>query len=147
LIATLFGKQTLAWRERRGYLSTPPAPLPPPATSNEAHDEQEQYGADGGVDDCTDQSAPEMDPELGQQPASDKGAQDSDDNVADDSESGPLHDLAGEPAGNEANKQYDQQAFARHVHLVTSRFAREGSITNWLAAVCIKLTSWLHHGR
>jgi hypothetical protein len=21
-----------------------------------------------------------------------------------------------------------------------------GSITDWLAAVCIKLTSWLHHG-
>jgi hypothetical protein len=66
-----------------------------------------------------------MDAELGQQPASNKGTQDSNDKVADDSESGPLHDLPGEPAGNEANKQYDQQAFARHVHLVTSRFARE----------------------
>jgi hypothetical protein len=62
---------------------------------------------------------------LGQQPASEKGAQDSDDKVADESEAGPLHDLAGEPAGNEANKQDDQQAFTRHVHLVTSRFARE----------------------
>ena len=58
------------------------------------------------------------------------------------SEAGPLHDLAGEPAGNEADKQYDQQAFTRHVHLVTSRFARGGSITNWLADVCIKLTNW-----
>ena len=46
-------------------------------------------------------------------------------NVADEFEAGPLHDLASEPAGNKANKQYDQQAFARHVHLVTSRFARE----------------------
>ena len=64
-------------------------------------------------------------PSWGSNQASDKGADDSDDNVADDSEAGPLHDLAGEPAGNEANKQYDQQAFARHVHLVTSRFARE----------------------
>jgi hypothetical protein len=100
--------------------------LPAPSTtSNEAHDQQEQYGTDSGVDDCTDQSGPEMDAELGQQPASDKGTQDSDDKVADESEAGPLHDLAGEPAGNEADKQYDQQAFARHVHLVTSRFARE----------------------
>jgi hypothetical protein len=100
--------------------------LPPPsAASNEAHDEQEQYGTDCGVDDCADQSGPDMDPELWQQPASNKGTQDSDDKVADESEAGPLHDLAGEPAGNEANKQYDQQAFARHVHLVTSRFARE----------------------
>ena len=84
--------------------------------------------------------------ELGQQPASDKGAQDSDDEVADESEAGPLHDLAGEPAGNEADKQYDQQAFARHVHLVTSRFAREEASQTGCAAVCIKLTSWLHHG-
>jgi hypothetical protein len=57
-----------------------------------------------------------------------------------------LHDLAGEPAGNEANKQYDQQAFARHVHLVTSRFAREEASQTGLLDVCIKLTSWLHHG-
>jgi hypothetical protein len=57
-----------------------------------------------------------------------------------------LHDLAGEPAGNEADKQYDQQAFARHVHLVTSRFAREGASQTGSAAVCIELISWLHHG-
>ena len=36
----------------------------------------------------------------------------------------PCDDLAGKPAGNEADKQYDQQAFARHVHLVTSRVSR-----------------------
>ena len=62
------------------------------------------------------------------------------------SEAGPLHDLAGEPAGNEADKQYDQQAFARHVHLVTSRFAREEPSQTGSAAVCTKLTSWLHNG-
>ena len=70
-------------------------------------------------------TGPEMDAELGQQPATNKGAQDSDDKIADESEAGPLHDLAGEPAGNEPDKQYDQQAFARHVHVVTSRLARE----------------------
>jgi hypothetical protein len=120
--------------------------LPSPSASNEAHDQQEQYGTDGGVDDGADQSSPKTDSELGQQPASDKGAQDSDDKVADESEAGPLHDLAGEPAGNEADKQYDQQAFARHVHVVTSRLAPRGSITSWLAGVCIKLTNWLCHG-
>jgi hypothetical protein len=100
--------------------------LPPPsATTNEAHDEQEKYGPDGGVEDCSDQSGSEMDAEFGQQPASNKGTQDSDDKITDESEAGPLHDLAGEPAGDEANKQDDQQAFTRHVHLVTSRFARE----------------------
>jgi len=49
----------------------------PSAASNEAHDQQEQYGADGGVDDGADQSGPKMDAELRQQPASNKGAQDS----------------------------------------------------------------------
>ena len=49
-----------------------------------------------------------MDTELGQQPAPDKRTQDPDDDVADDSEAGPLHDLAGEPAGDEAKKQDDQ---------------------------------------
>jgi hypothetical protein len=97
----------------------------PSAASNEAHDQQEQYGTDGGVDDCTDQSGPKTDAELGQQPASNKGAQDSDDKVADESEAGPLHDLASKPAGYEANEQDDQQAFARHVHLMTSGFDRE----------------------
>jgi hypothetical protein len=66
--------------------------------------------------------------------------------VADESEAGSPHDLAGEPAGNEANKQYDQQAFTRHVHLVTSRFCPRESITKRLAAFCIKLTSRLRHG-
>jgi hypothetical protein len=121
--------------------------LPAPSTAtNEAHDEQEQYGTDGGVEDCTDQSGSEMDTELGQQPTSDKGTQDSDDKVTDESEAGPSHDLAGEPAGNEANKQYDQQAFARHVHFSDLVVCPGGSITNWLAAVCIKLTSWPDHG-
>jgi hypothetical protein len=41
---------------------------------------------------------------LEQQPASSNGTQDSDDKVADESEAGHLHDLAGEPAGNEADK-------------------------------------------
>jgi type IV secretory pathway VirB10-like protein len=126
LIATLLPNQTLPRHGRRSYLSTPPAPLPSPSTaSNEAHDEQQQYGTDGRVDDGTDQSGPKMDAELGQQPASDKGTQDSDDKVADESEAGPLHDLASKPAGYEANEQDDQQAFARHVHLMTSGFDRE----------------------
>ena len=41
-----------------------------------------KYGADRGTDDGTDQSCTKMDPELGQQPASDKGAHDPDNKVA-----------------------------------------------------------------
>jgi hypothetical protein len=76
----------------------------PSATAKEAHNEQKQYGTDRGVDDGTDQSRTEMDPELGQQPASDKGAHDPDNEVAKKSEAGPLNDLASEPACNEADK-------------------------------------------
>jgi hypothetical protein len=61
-----------------------------------------------------------MDPELGQQPASDQGTQQSDDKVADEPEAGSLHELTRQPAGNETHKQDDQQALARHVHISTS---------------------------
>jgi hypothetical protein len=84
----------------------------PSAASNEAHDEQEQNGADGGVDDGTDQSGPEMDPELGQQPASDQGTQEPDDKIAHKPKTGPLHELARQPTRNETHKQDDQQALA-----------------------------------
>jgi hypothetical protein len=101
-------------------LSPPPASLPSPAAANEAHDEQKQYGTYCGVDNCIDQSGPEMDAELGQHPASDQGTQQSDDKVADEPKAGSLHELARQPAGNETHKQDDQQALARHVHISTS---------------------------
>ena len=83
--------------------------MPPrSAAVNEAHDEQKQHGTYGGVDDCIDQSGPEMDAELGQQPASDQGTQEADDKVADEPEAGSLHELARQPAGNETHKQDDQ---------------------------------------
>jgi hypothetical protein len=63
-----------------------------------------------------------MDAQLRQQPASDKGAQYPDNEVTDDSKTGPLHDLTRQPACNETDKQYDQQAFARHIHCDTSAF-------------------------
>ena len=76
----------------------------PSAATNQAHDDQKQDGTDGGVEDGADQPGSEMDTELRQQPASDKGAQDSDDDVADDSETGPLHDLAAsQPATRPTN--------------------------------------------
>ena len=70
-----------------------------------------------------------MDAELGQQPAPDEGADDSDDEIADDPEPGALHDLTGQPPGNQADEQYDEKAFARHVHFVPFRI-RPDSRTN-----------------
>jgi hypothetical protein len=35
----------------------------------------------------------------------------------DNPEPGALHNLTGQPSGNEADHQYDQETFTRHVHL------------------------------
>jgi hypothetical protein len=61
--------------------------------------------------------------ELRQEPAADEGACDSDEEVADDPETGALHDLARQPSGNEADHQYDQQTFTRHVHVLVLQLA------------------------
>jgi hypothetical protein len=39
-----------------------------------------------------------------------------------------LHDLAGQPARNSANQQYDQQTFSRYMHSGFLRLTRFGSI-------------------
>jgi hypothetical protein len=84
---------------------------------DEPQDEQQQNGADRGVDDRRDHPASEMDTELRQQPAPDEGADDPNDHIADESKAGPSYDLAGQPSGNETDQQDDEKAFARHVHV------------------------------
>jgi hypothetical protein len=54
--------------------------------------------------------------EPGQRPAADERPEDSDDEVADNTETGPLHDLTCQPAGDETDEQDDEKAFAGHVH-------------------------------
>jgi hypothetical protein len=100
--------------------TTAPSASPSTATAEKQYHEEQQYRADGGVDDRADDTAAEMDAELGQQPTAYKGTQDTDDQIADDPESGPAYDLTGQPAGDESHEQYDQEAFARHIHLATS---------------------------
>jgi hypothetical protein len=118
-----FSRQTHEPLPRRGHGSPPtaaPSASPSTATAEKPHHEEQQYRTDGGVDDRADDTAAEMDAEPGQQPTAYKGAQDTDDQIADDPESGPAHDLTGQPACNETYEQYDQEAFARHIHLATS---------------------------
>ena len=80
-----------------------------------------------------------MNAELRQQPASDKRTNNPDKEIADEPKTSALDDLAREPAGHEADKQDDQQAFARHIHIVTSAVGPIGSITGSSASVCIEL--------
>jgi hypothetical protein len=56
-----------------------------------------------------------MDAELRKQPAPDEGAHDSNEEIAEEPKPGALHDLAGQPSGNEADQQDDEETFARHV--------------------------------
>jgi hypothetical protein len=61
-----------------------------------------------------------MDADLGQQPIADEGTHDPEDQVTNDPETRTSHDLAGQPACNDAHEQYYQQAFIRHMHCLTS---------------------------
>jgi len=98
--------------------TSPPISSPSPSTSatNEPDDQQQDQRADGGVDDRCNDARAKMNAELRKQPTADEGANDADDDISDDPKPGAMDDLTGQPSGNEANHQYDQQTFTRHVH-------------------------------
>jgi hypothetical protein len=96
--------------------TTAPSAAPPTASADQQHDEEQQYRADGSVHDRADDAVAKMDAEPRQQPTADKGAQDTDNQITDDPKSGPSYDLTRQPAGDETYEQYDQEAFARHIH-------------------------------
>src|ERR1700730_2792050 len=100
------------------FPSAPPAPSPPASPAAAAPDEpenqQEQHRADRGVDDRSDNTHPNVDAELRQQPVADEGPYDSDDEVADDPIPGTAHDMAGQPSGNDADQQDDEETFTGH---------------------------------
>src|SRR5947209_5227545 len=128
---------------RRGSPSTTPTAAPPTspsaAAAKQPDDQKQQYRADGRIDDRTDQAGAEMDPELRQQPAADKGAQDADNQIADDPKAGATNDLTGQPACHETYKQNHQQALTRHIHLVTSIAGSNGALicSIWSTSVSI----------
>jgi hypothetical protein len=45
-----------------------------------------------------------MDAEFGKQPTADKGADDANDDITQNAEAAAVHDLTGEPAGDQANQ-------------------------------------------
>jgi hypothetical protein len=57
-----------------------------------------------------------MDTEPRQQPVADEGADDPDQKVANDPEPSATNDFTSQPSRNDADEQYDQQAFVRHMH-------------------------------
>jgi hypothetical protein len=52
-----------------------------------------------------------MDADFRQQPVANECADNAYYEIADESESGPPHDLSGQPASNKTDQQYDQKTF------------------------------------
>jgi len=80
-----------------------------------------------------------MNAELRKQPATNKGAHDSNDEITNDPKPGTLHDLASQPTGNEAYQQYDYESFSRYLHLHIFQIFQ--SWENSLTPISAKLTA------
>ena len=81
------------------------AALEPAAGSNQAHHQQQDDGADHGIDDFPDHAGADVNAELRQQQVCHQRAGDADKDVTDQAESSAAHDLAREPAGDQPDKQ------------------------------------------
>jgi hypothetical protein len=60
-----------------------------------------------------------MNTEPGQNPITNKGADDPDKKVPNESKASPTNDFAGEPPCDDSDQQDNQQALVRHMHLST----------------------------
>src|ERR1700757_1443239 len=83
--------------------------------AKQPHDQEQHDGADRGIDDLRNQPAADMNNELGKQEGGNQRARDADQDVADDAEPRAAHDLAGQPAGDQADEQNNQNAFIGYV--------------------------------
>jgi hypothetical protein len=75
---------------------------------DQADEHEKQYCAKRGLNDCRDDARAEMDPELRKDPGRDEGACYSHDEIADGAKACAPDDLAREPAGGDADNQYDE---------------------------------------
>src|SRR5262249_20589729 len=100
------------------------------ATAEQAHHQQQYQRTDQRIDDQRDDAAAEMDMQSRQQPVADECANQSHQQVADETKAGALHDLAGQPAGNNADDEYDEQAFIREMHAMPPPRSRTRRLWN-----------------
>jgi hypothetical protein len=91
-----------------------PAPMTP--APNQPDDEQQHDGADGRVDDRSDNPCSKIHAELRQQPVTDESTDDPDNHVTEEPETRPFDEFPGQPPRGEANGYYDKETFTRHVH-------------------------------
>src|SRR5689334_10109132 len=105
------------------------------------HNDQEQNGPDGRIDDFRNKPATEVDTELGKQEAGDQGAGDANENISDDAKTGAAHDLAREPARNQADEQNDQDAFIGYAHRIAPFSPRLQRRAAKLSIICARCDS------
>src|SRR5579859_550436 len=95
-----------------------PASSPSAPSADEPDDQEQQYRADRGFYDLRDDARTEMDPKLRKYPARNEGPRYSHDEIADQAQPCTLDDLACQPAGRDADSQYDEKAITRYAHVL-----------------------------
>src|SRR5690349_23767836 len=89
-----------------------PTSSPSAPSAHQPDDQEQQYRTDRGRNDRRDNARTEVDPKLRKCPARNEGAHYSHDEIADEAEARALDDLARQPAGGDADDQYDEKAFS-----------------------------------
>ena len=89
-------------------------------SSNQPQNEKQQTRADDCRDDRADKWIPKCKAEAREQYSGNERSDDADDDIADETKSAALHDLPGQPAGNGADNQPNDQLLEIDFHFVFS---------------------------
>src|ERR1700730_14599690 len=88
----------------------------PAAGPKQPHDQQQDDGADRRIQDLAHEAGADGNAEFRKQQTGDQRAEHTDDNIADDAKAGAAHDLPGEPACDQADKQNYEKALIGQLH-------------------------------
>jgi hypothetical protein len=102
-----------AWRSARSFIV------------NESDDDQKHDCTDDRVDNGADETGTWRDSQLPEQPDADEGAHDADHDIPDESEPKTAHDEPGQPAGDRADDQHDDDAVYSDHGILPSRPGHE----------------------
>jgi hypothetical protein len=91
--------------------------LPTPASFDQPRNHEENYGADRGGNDLSNQARAKTDAQRWKQQTGKQSANDANYDVADQPKTGSLYDKAGKPARDRADQQYDDQTFSGDTHV------------------------------
>src|SRR5215813_5603270 len=118
-----------------------PATSTESSTANQAKQQQKNDGAYEGIQNERDDTGAEMNADARQQPVTDESADQTDDQIANQSEAAALHNPTGQPAGNDADDQNDQETLIGQIHGLSPPNGPAGNLTN---AARADNTNWLN---